>query len=92
MPIGQRLKDLREEKGLSQGDIERETGLPRTYLSRVENGRTIPTIGTLEKWTRALKTPLYLIFYQGKEAPQFWENPRKKMKVCTGILPEMPHS
>jgi transcriptional regulator with XRE-family HTH domain len=57
MIIGERLRVLREEKKLSQGDIEKRTGLLRCYLSRVENGHTVPAIETLEKLARALEMP-----------------------------------
>jgi transcriptional regulator with XRE-family HTH domain len=49
MIIGDRLSELREAKKLSQGDIEERTGLLRCYVSRVENGHTVPAIETLEK-------------------------------------------
>lgn len=70
MIIGDRLRVLREEKNLSQGDIENRTGLLRCYVSRVENGHTVPTIETLEKMSRALEVPLYRLFYDGEEAPK----------------------
>jgi len=73
MQIGQRLKTLREEKKFSQGDIEKGTGLLRCYVSRVENGHTVPTVETLEKWARALDMPLYKVMYEGDEPPR----PRK---------------
>jgi transcriptional regulator with XRE-family HTH domain len=44
MVIGDRLKALRESKDMSQGDIEKRTGLLRCYISRVENGHTVPAI------------------------------------------------
>ena len=69
MVIGERLRELREAKHLSQGDIEKRTGLLRCYVSRVENGHTIPSIETLEKWARALEVPLYRIFYAGEDPP-----------------------
>ena len=69
MVIGDRLRELREAKHLSQGDIEKRTGLLRCYVSRVENGHTTPSIETLEKWARALEVPLYQIFYAGEEPP-----------------------
>ena len=69
MLIGQRLRDLREAKNLSQGDIEKRTGLLRCYISRVANGHTIPAIETLEKMARALEVPLYQLFYDGEEPP-----------------------
>lgn len=52
MLIGERLRALREAKDLSQGDIEKRTGLYRVYISRVENGHTVPSIETLEKLAR----------------------------------------
>lgn len=68
MVIGERLKQLREERNLSQGNIEERTGLLRCYISRVENGHTVPSIQTLEKWGGALKVPLYRFFYDGDNA------------------------
>jgi transcriptional regulator with XRE-family HTH domain len=70
MIIGDRLRALREEKKLSQGDIEKRTGLLRCYLSRVENGHTVPAIETLEKLARALEIPMYHLFYDGEEPPK----------------------
>ena len=54
MVIGDRLKTLRETKNLSQGGIEKRTGLLRCYVSRVENGHTVPSVETLGKFARAL--------------------------------------
>ena len=67
MVIGRRLRLLREERELSQGDIEARTGLLRCYISRVENGHTVPSIETLEKLAAALELPLYQLFYDGAE-------------------------
>lgn len=66
MEIGPRLRALREQKQLSQGDIENKTGLLRCYISRVEKGHTIPNVETLEKFARALKVPLYRLFTDGQ--------------------------
>src|SRR5260370_26636009 len=62
MVIGNKLKELRETKKLSQGDIEKRTGLLRCYISRVENGHTVPNVDTLEKMARALEVPMYRLF------------------------------
>ena len=70
MVIADRLRQLREAKQLSQGDIEKRTGLLRCYISRVENGHTVPSIETLEKLARALEVPLYQLFYDGREPPE----------------------
>jgi len=76
--IGDRLRDMREQKKLSQGDIEKRTGLFRCYISRVENGHTVPAIETLEKLARALEVPLYQLFYDGEEPPKLPNLPRRK--------------
>lgn len=76
MIIGDRLRDLRVAKEFSQGDIENRTGLFRCYISRVENGHTVPAIETLEKFARALEVPLYQLFYEGKEVPEAPKLPR----------------
>jgi transcriptional regulator with XRE-family HTH domain len=78
MIIGDRLRALREEKKLSQGDIEKRTGLLRCYISRVENGHTVPAIETLEKMARALEVPLYQLFYDGEEPPKLPKLSKRK--------------
>ena len=69
MPIGTRIRKRREEKKLSQGDLEERTGLLRCYISRVENGHTVPSLATLEKFALGLEVPLYLLVYDGDEPP-----------------------
>ncbi len=78
MIIGDRLRALREEKKLSQGDIEKRTGLLRCYISRVENGHTVPAIETLEKMARAFEVPMYELFYDGEEPPKLPNLPKGK--------------
>jgi transcriptional regulator with XRE-family HTH domain len=78
MIIADRLRALREEKKFSQGDIEKRTGLLRCYISRVENGHTVPAIETLEKMARALEVPLYQLFYDGEEPPELPNLPKRK--------------
>ena len=74
MVISERLRRLREAQNLSQGDIQERTGLFRCYLSRLENGRTVPSIETLEKIARALDVPLHQLFTDD-------EAPVKKLRV-----------
>lgn len=84
MVVGDRLRQLREQKNLSQGHIEERTGLLRCYISRVENGHTIPAIETLEKFARALETPMYQLLYDGEGVPK--APPRLKRKVAGEVL------
>lgn len=62
MVIGDKLKTLRSQKNMSQGDVEKRTGLLRCYISRVENGHTVPSVDTLEKMAQALEVPTYRLF------------------------------
>jgi len=78
MSIGDRLRALREEKKFSQGDIEKRTGLLRCYISRVENGHTVPAVETLEKFARALEVPMYQLFYDGEEPPKLLNLPKRR--------------
>jgi len=70
MIIGDRLREIREQKKLSQGEVEKRTGLLRCYISRVENGHTVPAIDTLEKMARAFEVPMYQLFYEGEKPPE----------------------
>ncbi len=62
MNIGETIRNYRLQKGMSQGDIEKRTGLLRCYLSRVENGHTIPSLDTLSKIASAMELPLGQFF------------------------------
>ncbi len=78
MIIGERLRVLREEKKFSQGEIEKRTGLARSYISRVEHGHLVPAVETLEKFARALEVPMYQLFYDGEEPPKLPNLPKRK--------------
>jgi transcriptional regulator with XRE-family HTH domain len=69
MNIGKRLLELRILKNLSQGDIEKHTGLLRCHISRVENGHAIPSLDTLQRWATALEVEVYQLFVEGEEMP-----------------------
>src|SRR5882762_533370 len=78
MIIGDLLRVLRVEKKLFQADVEKRTGLLRCYLSRVENGHTVPAVETLEKLARAFEVPMYQLFYDGDEPPKLPNLPKRK--------------
>lgn len=62
MIVGKRIKALREYRGLTQGSLEKKTGLLRCYISRVEHEHLTPSLETLEKFAEALDVPLYAFF------------------------------
>ncbi len=70
MLIGERIRSLREAKNLTQGDIQARSGLVRPYISRIENGHTVPSLETIVKFAHALEIPLYQLFYEGDEPPK----------------------
>ena len=80
MNIGETIRNFRLQKGMSQGDIEKRTGLLRCYLSRVENGHTIPSLDTLAKIAASMDVPLAQFFADsapadsGKQTPQLSED------------------
>jgi transcriptional regulator with XRE-family HTH domain len=98
MIIGDRLRMLREARKLSQGDVEVRTGLLRCYTSRVENGHTIPSLETLEKYARGLGIPMYQLVYDGEEPPvppkpgkhratNSWESSRASVRLMNKLIP-----
>ena len=70
MTMAERLRALRERKRLSQGAVEKRIGLLRSYISRLENGHSIPTIETLEKLAKALEVPMYQLFHDSNQPPK----------------------
>ncbi len=91
MNVGISIRNLRQKRGLSQGDLEKRTGLMRCYISRVENGHTVPSIETLSRIARAMETQLVDMFL-GADAPsgnaepneqQFLEEMRRYVPVLS---------
>jgi len=80
MNIGETIRNFRLQKGMSQGDIEKRTGLLRCYLSRVENSHTIPSLDTLAKIAGAMDMPLAhfsadgTVRDEGRHLPQLSED------------------
>jgi transcriptional regulator with XRE-family HTH domain len=99
MNIGRRLRELRESRNLSQGDLEVRSGLLRCYTSRVEHGHTVPGVETIEKYANALGIALVAFFSNEVNAPQreppftsrdpdWGSTPRERLqnhKIITGL-------
>lgn len=78
MLISDRLRSIREVKNPSQGNIEKRSGLLRCYVSRVENGQTVPVVESIERFARALEAPIYQLFYDGDKPPELPNPPKRK--------------
>ena len=94
MDIGRRLRELRTSKGLSQGDLEHRTGLLRCYLSRVENGHTIPSLPILERWAKAMDIGLPQVLAVGDEEAEASQLPernpvRKQERALLGLFSQI---
>lgn len=77
MLIGDRLRSIRGKMNLSQ-DIEKRTGLLRCYLSRVENGHTVPAVESIEKLALALDVLVYKLFYDGEKPLELHTLPKRR--------------
>src|SRR5260370_42039860 len=77
MIIGDRLRELREQKQFTQGEVAKRTGLLKPYVSRVENGHSVPGIETLEKFARALEVPMYQLFLDVEGAHKLPNLPKR---------------
>ena len=56
--LGKNLKRIRTEKGLSQGNIVKASGIDKAMISNIENGKTNPTLATIAKLAKALSVPI----------------------------------
>ena len=52
--LGKNLKRIRTKKGITQGDIVRTLGMPKSFVSSIENGKTNPTLATIAKLAKAI--------------------------------------
>ena len=77
MMIGDRLRELRDQKKYTQGEVAQRTGLLKPYVSRVENGHSIPGLETLEKFARALEVPMYQLLLDVEGAPKLPNLPKR---------------
>ena len=97
MNIGETIRNYRLQKGMSQGDIEKRTGLLRCYLSRVENGHTIPSLDTLAKIAAAMELPLAQFFGGaggdgGKPTPHLGEDEVRFLTQIRRYSPSLSES
>ncbi len=97
MNIGETIRNYRLQKSMSQGDIEKRTGLLRCYLSRVENGHTIPSLDTLAKIASAMEMPLAQFFGDahangGKATPRLGEDEVRFLTQIRRYSPNLSES
>jgi len=73
--IGQRIRQLRESRGMTQSQLQARSRVSRSYLSRIESGQMTPSLGTLEKIAEALGVGLNRFFVPESNGETVLEDP-----------------
>jgi transcriptional regulator with XRE-family HTH domain len=73
--IGQRIRQLRESRGMTQTQLTARSRVSRSYLSRIESGQMTPSLGTLEKIAEPLGVGLNRFFVQESNGETVLEDP-----------------
>jgi transcriptional regulator with XRE-family HTH domain len=73
--IGQRVRQLRESRGMTQSQLQSRSRVSRSYLSRIESGQMTPSLGTLEKISEALGVGLNRFFIPDSHGEAVLEDP-----------------
>ena len=58
LQVAGQVRDIRRARHLSQRQLAGRMEVPRTYISKIENGKAIPTLGSLERLARALEVDI----------------------------------
>jgi transcriptional regulator with XRE-family HTH domain len=73
--IGQRIRQLRESRTMTQSQLQARSKVSRSYLSRIESGQMTPSLGTLEKISEALNVGLNRFFIPESDGEALLEDP-----------------
>ena len=73
--IGQRIRQLRESRAMTQSQLQARSRVSRSYLSRIESGQMTPSLGTLEKISEALGVGLNRFFVPESNGEALFEDP-----------------
>jgi transcriptional regulator with XRE-family HTH domain len=73
--IGQRIRQMRESRGMTQSQLQARSRVSRSYLSRIESGQMTPSLGTLEKISEALGVGLNRFFVPESNGEMLLEDP-----------------
>ncbi len=92
--VGYRLRQLRTERGLSIRSLAEESGLNVNTLSLIENGKTSPSVSTLQQIAAALRIPI-TVFFESQAMPQAIiyqkADERQAAEFARGTMANMGH-
>jgi transcriptional regulator with XRE-family HTH domain len=66
LQVSKAVRDLRRVRNLSQRQLATRMNVPRTYISKIENGKATPTLGSLERLARALQVDISALLRDAK--------------------------
>ena len=66
--VAAQVKEIRKARHLSQRQLASRMQVPRTYISKIENGKAIPTLGSLERLAAALEVDMSQLVRDGRSA------------------------
>jgi transcriptional regulator with XRE-family HTH domain len=89
--VGQRLRELRQQKNLSVRALAARSGLAINTLSMIENGKTSPSVSTLQILARALEVPIAAFFEQETVAKKVVHVRRQQRPVVTVDTTRLEH-
>ena len=69
MQLGRKIRDLRLRRGLTVQQLAEATGLSKGFVSQVENGRTSPSLSTLQDLARSLETSVAYLVVEEDQVP-----------------------
>jgi transcriptional regulator with XRE-family HTH domain len=64
--VAAQVKEIRKARHLSQRQLAGRMQVPRTYISKIENGKAIPTLGSLERLAAALEVDICQLVRDGR--------------------------
>src|SRR5277367_5435569 len=67
LQVATAVRDLRHVRNLSQRQLAARMGVPRTYISKIENGKAMPTLSSLDRLARALQVDISALL---RDAPR----------------------
>ena len=67
LPIGRIIKDFRQRRGLSLSQVARKSEIDKSYLSKIENEKRDPSLGSLHKISKAIDVPLNILILMTEE-------------------------
>src|SRR5579875_2003028 len=64
--VARAVREARRDRSLSQRQLAGRMQVPRTYISKIENGKAVPTLSSLERLASALEVDICMLLRDAK--------------------------